>query len=96
MKLTKNLAILLLGAGMALTAAEIVVRVGPPRSVWQNRGPRPNRDSIWIPGYQNWDGQRHVWVVGRWDRPPQPRGRWEAHHWVRRNGGWVLIEGRWR
>ena len=25
-----------------------------------------------------------------------PHARWEAHRWVRRNGGWVLVEGHWR
>ena len=99
MKITKTLAALLIGAGMTVSAAlaeDVVVRVAPPRAVVEHRSVRPDRDSVWIAGYHNWDGNRHVWVPGRWDRPPRPHARWESHRWVHRNGGWVLVEGRWR
>ncbi len=98
MKLKNTVAALLLSAGLALSAvgAEVVVRVGPPRAIVETRGPAPGPGYVWIPGYHNWDGSRHVWVAGRWERPPRPGARWEAHRWVRRNGGYVLMEGHWR
>ncbi len=99
MKFTKTLAALVLGVGMTMSAAmaaDVIVRVSPPRAVVERRPARPYRESVWVPGYHAWDGSRHHWVAGRWERPPQPRQRWEAHHWVKRNGGWVLVDGRWR
>jgi hypothetical protein len=78
------------------SAAEIVVRVSPPRMVVQKRERSPGPGYVWVQGYQNWDGRSHVWVPGRWERPPQPRGRWQPHHWVHRRDGWVLVEGHWR
>jgi len=99
MKLSKTLVALFIGAGMTLSTAvgaEVFVRVGPPRAVVEHRGPRPGRDYVWVNGYHSWDGNRHNWVAGRWDRPPHRGARWEAHRWVRRNGGWVFVEGRWR
>lgn len=77
-------------------SAEVVVRIGPPHAVVERRGVAPGPGYVWINGYHNWDGTRHVWVPGRWDRPPHPGGRWVAHRWVRRGNGWVLAEGHWR
>jgi hypothetical protein len=77
-------------------AADIVIRIAPPRMMVERRGPPPSRNHVWIQGYHNWDGQRHVWVSGRWEQRPQPRARWVAHHWVHQRGGWVLVEGHWR
>ena len=89
---------LILAGGLAMTAsaAEVVVRIAPPRAIVERRPPPPARDYVWVQGYHNWDGNAHVWVPGRWEQPPRAHARWEAHHWVRRNGGWVLVEGRWR
>jgi hypothetical protein len=77
-------------------AADVVVRVAPPRAVIERRGPAPGRNHVWIEGYHRWDGNTHVWIPGRWEQPPRPRARWVAHRWVRRGGGWVFVEGHWR
>ena len=88
---------LILAGGLAMTAsADVVIRVGPPRAIVERRGPPPGAGYVWVQGYHRWDGERHVWVEGRWDRPPHPHARWEAHRWAKRRGGWVLIEGHWR
>lgn len=77
-------------------AADVVVRIAPPRFRVEKRGPPPSRNHVWVSGYQRWDGNAYAWSPGRWEQPPQPRGRWVAHHYVRRNGGYVLVEGHWR
>jgi hypothetical protein len=77
-------------------AADIVVRISPPRIVVEKRGHPPNRNDVWIQGYQNWNGEHYVWTPGRWEQPPRPHARWVAHRWVHRNHGYVLIEGHWR
>ena len=76
--------------------AEVIVRVGPPRAIVETRPLRPGPNFVWIDGYHRWDGNAYVWVPGRWEAPPRPRARWVAHRWVRRHGGWVLVEGHWR
>jgi hypothetical protein len=96
--LKRSLIALLLASGMAMSAmaAEIIVRVNPPRAHRENRGRAPQRGYVYQPGYQNWDGNRHNWVGGHWEAPPRPGARWEAHRWNRRGNGWVLVEGHWR
>jgi hypothetical protein len=76
-------------------AADIVVRIAPPRMLVERRGPPPSPNHVWISGYHNWDGQKYVWVQGRWELPPRAHAKWVAHHWVHRNGGYVLVEGHW-
>jgi len=86
--------------GLLLTAgtvcAEVIVRVAPPVAIVETRPVAPGPNYVWIGGYHRWDGNAYGWVPGRWDAPPRPRARWVARHWVRRHGGWVLVEGRWR
>jgi len=81
---------------MTASAADVVIRVAPPRAVVERRGPRPSRDHVWIGGYQRWDGNRYAWAPGRWEQPPRRHAHWVASRWVHRGGGWVLMEGHWR
>ena len=81
--------------GSAL-AADVVIRIAPPRPVIEQRVVAPGPGYVWVGGYHRWDGHAYGWVPGRWERPPKPHARWVAHHYVRRNGGWVFVEGHWR
>jgi hypothetical protein len=85
---------LLLSVGTV--CAEVVVRVAPPAPIVETRIARPGPNHVWIAGYHRWDGNAYVWVPGRWEIPPRPGARWVAHRWVKRHGGWVLVEGHWR
>ena len=76
-------------------AGEIVIRLAPPRMVVEKRSPRPSRNHVWVQGYQNWDGDHYAWTQGRWEQPPRAHAKWVAHHYVRRNGGYVMVEGHW-
>jgi len=77
-------------------AAEIVVRIAPPRILVERRPPPPSRDHVWVSGYHRWDGNAYVWTPGRWEQPPRRHAHWVAHRWVHRRDGWVLVEGHWR
>ncbi len=91
------LGLVFLGAlTLSSLSAEIVIRIRPPRVVMEHRDARPSRQHVWVSGYQRWDGNAYAWNGGRWEQPPRPHGRWVAHHYVRRGGGYVLVEGHWR
>jgi hypothetical protein len=77
-------------------AADIVIRIAPPRVVVERRMPPPGRNYVWVSGYQRWDGNAYVWTSGRWEQPPRGHAHWVAHRWVHQRGGWVLVEGHWR
>jgi hypothetical protein len=77
------------------SAADVFVRIGPPHSVHERRGPPPSRNHAWVSGYHRWDGNAYVWAPGRWEQRPRPRAYWVSHHWVHQRRGWVLVEGHW-
>ncbi len=94
----KGLLIVALGSALSfsLLSADVVIRVGPPAPVVEHRGPPPGAGYVWTPGYHRWDGAHYVWAPGAWVQPPRPHAHWVRHHYVRRDGGWVLVEGHWR
>lgn len=82
---------------LALPAmSQVVVRIGPPRPIVEERLVAPGAGYVWQPGYHRWDGNRYVWNGGVWAQPPRPRAVWVPHRWVRRHGAWVMVEGHWR
>jgi hypothetical protein len=77
-------------------AADIVVRIRPPRAVSERRTRPPSRNHVWVSGYHRWDGNAYAWSPGRWEQRPHSRARWVAHRWMRQRGAWVFVEGHWR
>ena len=77
-------------------AADVFVKIAPPRLVVEKRGPAPGRDYVWINGTHRWDGNAYHWEGGKWERPPRPNAHWEQHRWEHRKGGYVFVEGHWR
>jgi hypothetical protein len=96
--LKKALLTLALGCSLGIGAAyaDVYVRVGPPRPLYERRLPPPGAGYVWTPGYHRWDGRSYLWVPGRYVLPPRPRAVWVPARWVHRPGGWVFIEGHWR
>jgi hypothetical protein len=76
--------------------AQIAIRIGPPPPVYEHRGPPPDREYVWINGYQRYEGDHYAWTPGRYERPPQRHQRWVANRWQHRHGQWVMVEGHWR
>jgi hypothetical protein len=86
-----------LGLGIgAIQAADVVVKVAPPRAVVEHRAERPSPRHVWIAGYHRWDGHAYAWEPGRWEVPPREHAVWVAPRWQHRNGGYVFVEGRWK
>jgi hypothetical protein len=79
-----------------LGAAEVIIRVAPPRPIVEHRVVAPGAGYVWVGGYHRWDGRAYVWVPGRWELPPRAHARWVEHRYVRRGDGWVFQEGHWR
>jgi hypothetical protein len=77
-------------------AADVIVRVAPPAAIVETRPAAPGAGYVWQAGYHRWNGTAYAWVPGKWELPPRPHARWVAHRWVKRGGGWVFVEGRWR
>jgi hypothetical protein len=73
-----------------------VVAVPPPAPVVEVMPPPPVVGWIWIAGFWNWYGGRHVWVPGRWEAP-RPGWRWVPHRWepISGGGGYRGHGGRW-
>ena len=69
----------------------VAVAPPPPRA---ESVPAPRPGYTWVPGYWDWNNNRHVWVVGHWI--PERRGyHWLRHRWVLRDGRWHLQQGGW-
>lgn len=54
----------------------------------------PYPGAVWVGGYWGWQGGRHQWVPGYYDRP-RPGYRYEPHRWDNRGGRWHLRVGGW-
>ena len=81
---------------IGIANAQVVVRVGPPRPIVEERIVAPGPGYVWPPGSPRWNGNAYVWAPGAWVQPPRPHAVWVPHHWVHRGGGWILVEGHWR
>ncbi len=57
--------------------------------------PAARRGSEWIPGYWNWNGRRHVWSAGHWERVRAGQF-YQRPEWRQSNDGWRLNRGGWQ
>jgi YXWGXW repeat-containing protein len=72
---------------------EVDVQTAPPPPLVEVRPQQPP-NTVWIPGYWQWSGNRHVWVGGRWSAQ-KPGMRWQPDHWERRGNQYHLTRGQW-
>jgi hypothetical protein len=81
------------GYGYA-TGPVIVVDAPPPAPYAEVVPVLPYPGAVWIGGYWGWNGGRHQWVPGYYDRPRQGY-RYEPHRWENHGGRWHLRAGGW-
>ena len=73
--------------------AAIYIRTAPPAPRHEVI-PAPRRGYVWVNGYWNWNGHRHVWQPGVWVK--ERRGYlYNQPAWVERDGRWELRRGAW-
>lgn len=67
------LAVSALLSGCVVAPGPVYPEPPPPRV--EVRGYPPVTSYVWIDGYWQWGGERHIWVPGRW-APPHHVPRW--------------------
>ena len=77
----------------ACTDVDVYLNFGPP-PVRYEVVPAPRAGHVWVPGFWEWRGHRHVWVTGRWMRE-RPGYHYAPARWEEVNGRWVLRRGVW-
>ena len=82
-----------LGSVALPAGAAIIVRIAPPAPRVEVVPP-PRAGFVWVPGYWNWNGRRHVWVAGAWVRE-RPGYVYRQPRWVERGGHWEFEGGTW-
>lgn len=82
-------------ASPALAQINISVELGqapPPPRHEVLREPRAGH--VWIPGFWYWEGHRHIWAEGHWERV-RPGRRWVPARWEPRGDMYHYEPGRW-
>jgi hypothetical protein len=80
---------------MTVAPGELEVTQAPPPPQVETRPP-PVPGQMWVPGYWQWNGHRHMWNRGHYAAPPQAGMVYEPARWENRHGHWAFIAGRWK
>ena len=86
----------------AATQATVIVQSDPQQGIVIPAPPPPRREAVpqarkgqvWVPGYWDWRGHRHVWVAGHFEKV-RPGYRYRTPQWEQRDGRWELHRGGW-
>lgn len=73
------------------TPGYVIPAPPPPR---REAMPRARRGQVWVPGYWDWRGNRHVWMKGHFEKS-RPGYRNRAPQWEQRDGRWEMNRGGW-
>jgi hypothetical protein len=79
----------------AQTQISVYIGTPPPAIVYEEPGPPPAADFVWIEGYWAPVGHHYKWVRGRWERPPFEGACWAHPHYDHYREGWQWHEGYW-
>jgi len=89
--------VLIAPAAQAQVRGSVDVRIGtPPPPPRYERRPPPRSHYVWAPGYWAWNGHRHVWVGGHWERERRGYHRYAQPGWHQDRDGWRFDRGGWR
>jgi len=88
-------------AAIPATAANVGVSIGigipvaPPPVIYEPPPPPPAAYGyVWIPGYWGWNGDRHVWIRGRYSYG-RPGYAWRPDRWEQHGDRWHHVSGDW-
>ena len=90
--------------GVWLVAAAVPVVANAQSSVYFNAAPPParfeavptvRRGYLWVPGYWDGRGRRHVWKAGHWVRARNGY-TYVQPNWIERGNRWQLNRGGWQ
>jgi hypothetical protein len=79
----------------ARTNVDLYVNVGPPPAPLYEVVPAPRYGFVWVPGYWDWRGHRHVWVAGHYVRS-RPGYVYHTPRYYESGGRWYVAQGGWR
>jgi hypothetical protein len=83
-------------SGAAAPARQIIVVEQPPAAQTEMIGVAPSTSHVWLPGYWSRQGDKWVWINGRWELRPAATATYVPGHWEKRGTGFVWHEGYWR
>lgn len=73
----------------------VMVDSAPPDDFYEEAGPCPGSNFVWVKGRWGWDGYRYVRVPGQWAARPNTAAVWVPGHWSEHHGKWRWHEGYW-
>jgi hypothetical protein len=78
---------------IAAAATVVDVRVGPP-PLQHEVIPAEREGYLWVPGYWDYHGHKHVWVSGHYQRARHGY-HYRNPEWVHEGEHWHLVRGGW-
>lgn len=70
--------------------------VPPPPTRVEAHGMSPGAGQVWINGFWGYEGGRHVWHDGHWEKPPRPNAHYIEPRWDRKGSQYAFREGHWK
>jgi len=99
-----NMRKLILGSLVAATLGGVSIPADARTNLFVNFAPPPVRYEyvpaprvgfVWVPGYWDWRGHRHVWIRGHWIRH-RPGYYYQPAVWAPYGGQWRFYRPYWR
>ena len=78
---------------VANAAVDVYFNAAPPPARYE-AVPAARRGYVWVPGYWNGRGRRHVWTAGHWERARKGYN-YVQPNWIERDNRWQLNRGGW-
>ncbi len=80
-------------SSVAQSEFSVVIGSAPPAQRFESV-PAPRAGYVWAPGFWNWNGHRHEWIAGHWERARDGYA-WRPAEWRRNDRGYGLQQGGW-